>query len=39
LQTLMLARGGEGRAALGNIVLSVGLCLGSVALGFMAGAS
>jgi CrcB protein len=37
LQTLALARGGESRAALGNIVLSVGLCLGAVALGFWAG--
>ena len=36
LQTLALARGGESRAALGNIVLSVGLCLGAVALGFWA---
>ena len=34
LQTLALARGGENRSALGNIVLSVGLCLGAVALGF-----
>jgi CrcB protein len=39
LQTLALARGGESRSALGNIVLSVGLCLASVALGFMAGAA
>ena len=37
LQTLALARGGENRAALGNIVLSVGLCLGAVALGFAGG--
>lgn len=37
LQTLALARGGETRGALGNIVLSVGLCLGVVALGFAAG--
>ena len=36
LQTLALARGGESRSALGNIVLSVGLCLGAVALGFWA---
>jgi fluoride exporter len=34
LQTLALARGGENRSALGNIILSVGLCLGAVALGF-----
>jgi CrcB protein len=37
LQTLALARGGESRSALGNIVLSVGLCLGAVALGFAGG--
>jgi CrcB protein len=37
LQTLALARGGERRGALGNIVLSVGLCLGVVALGFALG--
>ncbi len=37
LQTLALARGGENRSALGNIVLSVGLCLGAVALGFAGG--
>ena len=37
LQTLALARDGESRSALGNIVLSVGLCLGAVALGFWAG--
>jgi CrcB protein len=35
LQTLALAQGGERRAALGNIALSVGLCLGAVALGFV----
>lgn len=34
LQTLALARDGESRSALGNIALSVGLCLGAVALGF-----
>ncbi len=39
LQTLALARDGEQRFALGNIALSVGLCLGAVALGFAAGAS
>jgi CrcB protein len=38
LQTLALARDGEQRFALGNVVLSVGLCLGAVALGFAAGA-
>ena len=37
LQTLALARGGERVAALGNIGLSVGLCLGAVALGYWAG--
>ena len=37
LQTLALARDGESRAALGNIALSVGLCLGAVALGFAGG--
>jgi CrcB protein len=37
LQTLALARGGEQRSALGNIVLSVGLCLAAVMLGFMGG--
>jgi CrcB protein len=39
LQTLALAQGGERRAALGNIALSVGLCLGAVALGFVLGPS
>jgi CrcB protein len=39
LQTLALARDGEQRLALGNIALSVGLCLGAVALGFAAGVS
>lgn len=39
LQTLALARDGERRAALGNVALSIGLCLGSVTLGFAAGAS
>jgi fluoride exporter len=39
LQTLALAQGGERRAALGNIALSVGLCLGAVALGFVFGPS
>ena len=37
LQTLALARDGESRAALGNIALSVGLCIGAVALGFTGG--
>jgi fluoride exporter len=37
LQTLALARDGEQRLALGNIALSVGLCLAAVTLGFMAG--
>ena len=37
LQTLALARDGENRSALGNIALSVGLCLGAVALGFAGG--
>ena len=37
LQTLALARDGESRAALGNIALSVGLCIGAVALGFAGG--
>jgi len=39
LQTLALAQGGERRAALGNIALSVGLCLGAVAAGFVLGPS
>lgn len=34
LQTLSLARSGEPLHALGNIVLSVGLCLTAVACGF-----
>jgi CrcB protein len=37
LQTLALAQGGERRAALGNIALSIGLCLSAVTLGFTAG--
>jgi CrcB protein len=37
LQTLALARAGESRFAVGYIVLSVGLCLGAVALGFAGG--
>jgi CrcB protein len=37
LQTLALVRRGESRWALANIVLSVGLCLAAVALGFAAG--
>lgn len=36
LQTLALARGGETAAALRYVGLSVGLCLGAVALGFWA---
>ncbi len=35
LQTLSLARDGEVRSALVNIVLSVALCLGAVACGFV----
>ena len=35
LQTLALARGSEGVRALGNVVLSVGLCLIAVACGFL----
>jgi CrcB protein len=35
LQTLALARDGQTRQAAGNIVLSVSLCLGAVACGFM----
>jgi CrcB protein len=34
LQTLALARDGQMRASAGYVVLSVGLCLGAVALGF-----
>lgn len=34
LQTLSLARDGEVRSALFNIILSVSLCLGAVACGF-----
>ncbi len=36
LQTLSLARDGEGRRAAGNVVLSLLLCLTAVALGFVA---
>ena len=36
LQTLALARDGETALALGNVVLSVSLCLGAVAAGFAA---
>ncbi len=36
LQTLSLARDGEGRRAAGNVVLSLLLCLAAVALGFVA---
>lgn len=35
LQTLTLARGGEPMHALGNIVLSVGLCLAAASCGFL----
>ncbi len=35
LQTLSLARDGEVRSAVFNIVLSVSLCLGAVACGFL----
>jgi fluoride exporter len=34
LQTLSLARNGEGRRALGYVLLSVGLCLAAVSAGF-----
>ena len=37
LQTLALARDGQTGAAAGYIVLSVGLCLGAVAIGFAGG--
>jgi fluoride exporter len=37
LQTLTLARDGESGRAVGYVALSVGLCLGAVALGFLAG--
>jgi CrcB protein len=37
LQTLALARDGEWRRAVGNVVLSLLLCLSAVALGFLAG--
>jgi fluoride exporter len=39
LQTLSLARDGEFVQASGNILLSLVLCLGAVALGFAAGAA
>ncbi len=35
LQTLTLARNGERLHALGNVVMSVGLCLAAVACGFL----
>jgi CrcB protein len=35
LQTLTLARSGEALSALGNVVVSVGLCLAAVACGFL----
>lgn len=38
LQTLVLGRDGEGRAALVNVAASTGLCLAAVALGFWAAA-
>jgi fluoride exporter len=37
LQTLALARDGENRGALGNIALSVGVCLAVVAAGYALG--
>lgn len=37
LQTLYLLQEGEGRRAVGNIVLSVGLCLAAVAAGAVCG--
>jgi len=37
LQTLSLARDGEMMRAAGNMVLSLSLCLGAVACGFVAG--
>lgn len=37
LQTMLLVRQGQASAALANIVLSVGLCLGAVTLGSWAG--
>ena len=39
LQTLTLARDGESGRAVSYVALSVGLCLGAVALGFLAGQS
>lgn len=39
LQTLALARDGELLQAGGNILLSLGLCLGAAALGFAVGAA
>lgn len=39
LQTLTLARDGETGRAVSYVVLSVGLCLGAVALGFFVGQS
>lgn len=38
LQTLALARDGQMLSAGGNVLLSVGLCLGGVAIGYAAGA-
>jgi fluoride exporter len=37
VQTLMLLRDGERGRALANVVLSLGLCLGAVAVGFLFG--
>ena len=39
LQSLALARDGEGVRALGYVVISVGFCIGAVALGFSLGDS
>lgn len=38
LQTLALAQAGDRRRALGNVALSLGLCLPAAALGLLAGA-
>lgn len=37
LQTLALAQAGEGRRALANVVLSLGLCLAAAGVGMLAG--
>ena len=39
LQSLALARDGEGARAFGYVIISVGLCLGAAALGFSLGVS